>query len=110
MATEQLPALPALADQKRLREELVVDHGAGMSRHELERLHATLNSSWEKRIVDDVRRIVRNEDQSSADKVAELAAFVKEAGLEPPPRPEPLPHIERDDIQLVCWMAVSAAA
>ena len=106
--TDPAALAPEVPLAMRQAAELVVVHGAGMSRDELERLHATLNSSWEKRIVDDVRRIVRNEDQSSADKVAELAAFVKEAGLEPPPRPEPLPHIERDEIQLVCWMAVSA--
>ncbi len=65
-----------------------------------------LNARWEKRIVDRVREIVRSEAAASA-RIDELVEFVADAGLEPPEPAEPLPVIERDDVRLVCWMAVT---
>ncbi len=88
--------------------ELVAEHGGSLGLAEQQDLHAKLNGAWEKRIVDRVREIVRAEEPASK-RLLDLQAFVKEAGLQTPPPPEPLPTITRDDIRLVCWMAVSTA-
>ena len=38
-----------------------------------------------------------------------LAEKVRELGLQPFVAPEPLPVIDEDEVQLVCWMAVDVA-
>ncbi len=86
---------------------LVSEHGGGLSFSDQEALLAVLDANWEKRIVDAVRGIVRDPDSSTTERVQLLQELVKEAGLEPQPAPQPLPPIERSDIRLVCWMAVS---
>jgi hypothetical protein len=87
--------------------ELVTEHGGGLGFAAQQGLLSVLDASWEKRIVDRVRAIVRDDGVSGTEKVDQLQAFVKEAGLEAPPPPQPLPPIEHEDIRLVCWMAVS---
>jgi len=87
--------------------DLVVNHGAYLGIEKQQGLLQRLNARWEKRIVDRVREIVRSEAAASA-RIDELVGFVADAGLEPPEPAEPLPVIERDDVRLVCWMAVSA--
>ena len=66
-----------------------------------------LNAKWDKEIVDSIRRIVRSED-SATDRLRELADYVQTQGLRAPDPVKPLPPIEKDDIRVVCWMAVSA--
>lgn len=89
--------------------ELVSEHGGGLGFSAQEALLAVLDANWEKRIVDAVREIVRDEEASASDRVERLQALVKDAGLDAPPPPQPLPPIERDEIRLLCWMAVTNA-
>jgi hypothetical protein len=88
--------------------ELVANHGAYLGIERQQGLLQRLNAVWEKRIVDRVREIVRS-DETDRVRIEALAEFVADAGLEPPPPAEPLPVIERDDVRLVCWMAVTPA-
>jgi hypothetical protein len=86
--------------------ELVANHGAELGIERQTDIIRRLNGRWEKRIVDQVRHIVRS-DTSTHERIETLVEFVTDAGLEPPPPPEPLPVVEKDAIRLVCWMAVS---
>ncbi|MEX1171819.1 MAG: helicase-related protein [Chloroflexota bacterium] len=85
--------------------ELVVTAGDGLGLEEQQNLLRRLNARWDRRIVGEVRRIVRS-GQPARTRVSELAEYVKEEGLPLPEPPEPLLPVDRDDIRLVCWMAV----
>jgi hypothetical protein len=47
-------------------------------------------------------------DADDAEKARQIAERADEFGLEATPPPEPLPAISKDDIHLVCWLAVAA--
>jgi len=85
--------------------ELVVTAGDGLGFEAQQGLLRRLNARWDRRIVGAVREIVRS-DRPARERVALLAEYVKEEGLPLPEPPEPLPPVEKDDIRLVCWMAV----
>ena len=53
------------------------------------------------------RGIVRNEERSPRDKVSQLLEFITEAGLPIPEQPRPRTPVRRDDVRIVCWMAVT---
>lgn len=90
--------------------ELVSDHGTHLSAEVQGDLAARLNGRWERAIVRQVRTIVRNEEMTPRDRVDALLEFVTEAGLPMPEQPKPLPSVRKDDIRVVCWMAVQPAA
>jgi hypothetical protein len=85
--------------------QLVTEHGVILGA-EQNSLLQKLNAKWDKEIVDAVRHIVRS-DNSDAEKLRDLAAYVHGQGLKAPEPVKPLPVIQRDDIRVVCWMAVS---
>jgi ERCC4-related helicase len=84
---------------------LVIEHGDVLG-VEQNQLLQKLNAKWDKEIVDAVRRIVRSE-KSNNEKLLELAEYVQTQGLRAPEPLKPLPVIDKDDIRVVCWMAVS---
>jgi hypothetical protein len=88
--------------------ELVANHGAHLGVETQQDLVQRLNGRWDKRIVNRVREIVRSENPAN-ERIEKLVEFVSGAGLEPPPPATPLPVIERAEVRLVCWMAVSVA-
>ena len=54
-------------------------------------------------------RIVFEGEYASAEaKSVALIEEVERIGLEPFQAPEPLPPIQRDDVHLICWMAIEA--
>ena len=85
--------------------ELVVTAGDGLGFEAQQGLLRRLNAHWDRRIVGAIREVVRS-DRPARERVALLAEYVKEEGLALPEPPEPLPPVEKDDIRLVCWMAV----
>ena len=97
---------PELPKALRDAAELVITFGEHLGFDHQNQLLGCLNATWEKRIVDEIREIVRPEAPGK-DRVDALATFITEAGLEPPPPAEPLPVVDRDEIRLVCWMAVT---
>lgn len=84
--------------------ELVYEHGSHLGDAQNDLLQR-LNAKWDKRIVDEVRLIVRS-DEPPRKRLERLATFVREAGLRVPEKISPLPPIEMSDIRVVCWMAV----
>jgi hypothetical protein len=95
--------------EKALREavELVAEHGGHLGLEIQGDLVARLNGRWERAVVKAVRDIVRDEERTSRERVDALLGFVSETGLPIPEQPKPLPTVRRDDIRVVCWMAVT---
>ncbi len=96
--------------EKALRDavQLVYEHGGFLAPEDQADLANRLNGKWENAIVRIVRGIVRDESTSEAEKVVALQTFVSEAGLPMPIPPQPLPPVKKDDIRVICWMAVSS--
>jgi hypothetical protein len=86
--------------------ELVVTSGGVLGSAAQGDLLRRLNARWDRRIVNAIRSIVRSEQPASI-RTAQLAEYVKEEGLPLPEPPEPLPPVSKEEIRLVCWMAVS---
>ena len=97
--------------EKALREayQSVSDHGGFLGPDDQDELMAKLNGRWSKSVVKAVRKIVRDDDLSDKKKIKALAAFVAEVGLSIPEKPKPLKVVRKDDVRVVCWMAVSPA-
>jgi hypothetical protein len=77
-----------------------------LSQSAVERLVNSLESDYGMRI----QRRLREAIQSSSipqNQSNEIARVVSEIGLEPSAPPKPLPPITRDDIHLLCWIAIS---
>lgn len=97
--------------EKALRDaiDLVSDEGGHLGPEVQGDLVARLNGRWERAIVRAVREIVRNEDHSKRERVDALLAFVTETGLPIPEQPQPLVPVRKNDIRVICWMAVEPA-
>jgi len=95
--------------EKALRQayQLVADDGGFLGSQDQIQLMAKLNGRWSKSVVKAVRKIVRDDDLSSKKKIKALAEFVTEVGLSIPEQPKPLKAVRREDIRVVCWMAVA---
>ena len=86
---------------------MVQDYGTHLGGEAQQDLHRRICGRWPKRIVDEIRSIVRS-DGAPRKKVDSLYKFVvQEQALEIPEQAKPLAPICIEDIQLVCWMAVS---
>ncbi len=75
-----------------------------MSQDELDRLTESIEAPWGIRIEKQIREAMRSAEGVQASKA--VAETVQRLGLEPFKAPEPLPPIEEQDIQLICWLAV----
>jgi hypothetical protein len=84
---------------------LVMEHGEALG-PEQNALLQKLNAKWDKEIVDAIRSIVRS-DKSNNERLVELADYVQARGLKAPEPIRPLPVIDKSDIRVVCWIAVS---
>lgn len=84
---------------------LVAEHGDFLGA-EQNALLQKLNAKWDREIVDAVRLIVRSGD-SNSEKLRKLSDYVQGQGLKAPEPVKPLPVIQKDEIRVVCWMAVS---
>ncbi|MEU5148457.1 helicase-related protein [Streptomyces yangpuensis] len=85
---------------------LVRQHGAPLG-DEQDRLAARLNAPYTVRVQREVRHILIAAGRTDADKVQSLVELANQHGLTPPPPPPLLPIIERDDIHLLCWTAIT---
>jgi hypothetical protein len=104
--TDPASLSPALPLAVRQAAALVQEHGGHLGADVQSDLLQRLNGRWPKRIVDEIREIVRI-DGAPRKKIDSLHRFVKEQSLDVPVPPKPLLPIMLDDIKLVCWMAVT---
>jgi hypothetical protein len=70
----------------------------------------SLEAPWGIRIEKQLRAVFQVETTDPVSVSRALVEKIDELGLEPYVAPEPLPLIDRDEIQLICWMAVDTAS
>ena len=102
--------MPELEKPLRQAVQLVADHFEHLGKARYEDLLQRLNGRWDRQVVGDIRAIVRDPNTTDKDKVTNLENYVQERGLPIPAAPQPLDPIDKDDIVVVCWQAVQAAA
>ena len=81
---------------------------AGVVQGELDRVLDSLEAPWGRRIERQFREILEAELEDPLATSQQIVDKVRELGLQPFVAPEPLPVIEEDEVQLLCWMAVDA--
>jgi hypothetical protein len=93
--------------EKALRDAyaLVTEHGDFLGLDQQDNLLAKLNGRWDTAVVKAIRGIVRSDD-SPKKKVQAIDLFVTDAGLPIPQPIKPLRPVRREDVRVVCWMAV----
>jgi len=93
------PAMRAAADQLRKFPP------SNMTQGEIDKAIESLEAPWGIRI----EKVIREAMESSSGTAASDAIVekVRLLGLQPYKAPAPLPPIEEEDIELICWMAVS---
>jgi hypothetical protein len=104
--TDKANLEPKIAKPLRQAIELVAEKGHSLGVGPQDVLMAKLNGRWSTAVVKSVRSIIRNDELSSKQKVKELDKFVLEAGLAIPEKPKPLKPVRKEDIRVICWMAV----
>lgn len=80
---------------------------SGIDEPSLARLIESLEAPWGARIERQIREALNAPE--GVERSNAVARTVGELGLEPYRPPDPLPVIDRDEIRLVCWMAVDTA-
>ena len=95
--------------EKALRDayELVAENGGFLGPARQDELLGKLNGRWSSGVVKAVRKILRSDDLSVKERVQGLLDFVTESGISIPEQPKPLKPVRREDIRVVCWVAVS---
>jgi hypothetical protein len=78
-----------------------------MTQEEVEQTVEALEAPWGMRIERELRNAVNAASQDPNERSRVIYEKVKELALEPFVAPDPLPPIDDDEIQLVCWMAIS---
>ena len=67
-----------------------------------------VETPWSRREENQLRAAWNAECDSSAAQALSLIEVVEETGIEPFEPPQPLLPIEQDEVNLICWMAISA--
>lgn len=73
---------------------------------EVDCLIDTLNAPYPERVRKQVRDITTDDSLPAEAKSAALAELVDRLALTPAPDPQPLPLVETEDINLICWLAI----
>jgi len=83
-------------------------NSAGMDQSEMEQVADALEAPCAVREQQALREVLDRPGLDASARVRELVRVVKELGLEASTPPMPLPPIDRDDVRLLCWMAVDS--
>lgn len=106
-----------LTDPRNLQEkvrpvfERAIDHlrkypPSDISQEKIDRAVDSLRAPWQRRIENTLRTLMKEEAHGTAKSLA-IIELVDELGLQPLIPPEPLPDIEEDEVDLVCWMVTT---
>lgn len=95
------PVVPAVM---RRAAEAIRDHAVGVELESIDRAVEVLEAPYAERIL----RLFRNAMavEFPADRAQAILQLVDELGLEAPPPPEPLPEVNDEDVNLICWLAL----
>lgn len=80
----------------------------GIVQKDMDRVLDSLEAPWGRSIERQFREILDREIEDPLAVSQEIVDKVRELGLQPFAAPEPLPVIEEDEVQLICWMAVDS--
>ena len=105
--TDPLNLAPQVPKAMRDASALVRAHGSFLEKQE--ELDRRLNAPYAPRIQREVRRILVDQHITDKEKVRALYTFAESNGLTPPPRVQPLPPADKEDIHLICWIAITPA-
>ncbi|OKI21371.1 helicase [Nocardiopsis sp. TSRI0078] len=103
--TDPLNLSPKVPKAMRDASALVRDHGSFLEKQE--ELARRLNAPYAPRIQREIRWTLADQHKTDKEKVRALHEFAESNGLTPPPRVQPLPPAEKEDIHLVCWIAIT---
>ncbi len=78
----------------------------GIAQDQLIRAIEILESPWPRREEMMLKRWFEDENSDSATRTRTIVAQILATGLEPSEPPSPLPPIEPDDVELLCWLAL----
>ena len=81
---------------------------ADVDRARLDRVSEILMSPWPMREENKLREVWKEEHASTQAKALALLEAVRATGIEPFEEPERFPKIEREEVRLVCWLAIQA--
>ncbi len=74
----------------------------------LERALEAVEAPWSRREEAQLREVWTAEFPTPGEKVRALVETVERIGVEPFRSPDPLPPIEEEDVELICWMAIQS--
>ncbi|WP_201294721.1 helicase-related protein [Nocardiopsis sp. FR4] len=103
--TDPLNLSPQVPKAMRDASALVKAHGSFLEKQE--ELAQRLNAPYAPRIQREIRSILADQHTTDKEKARALHTFAESNGLTPPPRVQPLPPAEKEDIHLVCWIAIT---
>ena len=81
---------------------------ADVDQAKLDRVSETLMSPWPMREENKLREVWNAEHASNQVKALALIEAVEATGIEPFEQPGRFPKIDRDEVRLVCWLAIQA--
>jgi helicase-like protein len=104
-ATDPMNVQPSVRRSMKLAAAQIREYPPpGLTQREIDILVETIEAPWGGRIERQIREAM--EGAKSAETSRAIADKVKELGLEPFQPPEPWPPIVKEEITLVCWIAV----
>src|SRR5690606_37922218 len=89
--------------------ELVRVQGGFLGKEEQTLLLRKLRSVPSSKVITAVREALRSEE-SDKSRIQYVAEIIEGAGIQPPPKVEPLPEVTEEQVRLVTWMAVKGVA
>ena len=81
---------------------------ADLTLEDVDRLADSLEAPWGLRIENSLRKIFTPDTAQGDASTRQIAAWVKEQGLQPFRAPDPLPPIDEDEVRLVVWLGVES--
>lgn len=110
LETDPANLQPKVERINRLVAELIREHPPhDIDSDEMRRALDILESPWPRREQIQLRKCYNDHEDTPAKKQQlshHLVKYILETGLEPSEAPSPLPPIEKDEIQLLCWLAI----
>lgn len=98
---------PDVPKALRMASQLLYEHPDALSIEDQEDLLQRLNTSPPARVQSEVRKILGGGDKP-AEQLRQIHRLLIDSGVQPATAPPELEPVDRDEIQLVCWMAVTA--
>ena len=78
---------------------------------ELDKYLDIIETPWSRRETNQLRNVFKDESTvDNSDKTKKILETIDKLGIEPIPPQETLPPIDKDDIHLVCWLAITSSS